>query len=51
MQHTIAIIGGGNLGASLAEGLLNSDFVPPINYGLPSEMCKPCNLYKIKGCM
>ena len=29
MQHTIAIIGGGNLGASLAEGLLNSDFVTP----------------------
>jgi pyrroline-5-carboxylate reductase len=29
MQHTIAIIGGGNLGASLAEGLLNSNFVPP----------------------
>ena len=29
MQHTIAIIGGGNLGASLAEGLLNSDFVSP----------------------
>jgi pyrroline-5-carboxylate reductase len=29
MQHTIAIIGGGNLGASMAEGLLNSDFVAP----------------------
>ncbi len=29
MQHTIAIIGGLNLCASLAEGLLNSDFVTP----------------------
>ncbi len=27
MQHTIAIIGGGNLGSAIAEGLLNSRFI------------------------
>lgn len=31
MQPTIAIIGGGNLGASLAEGLLEGNFVSPAN--------------------
>ncbi|MBU3745402.1 MAG: pyrroline-5-carboxylate reductase, partial [Sediminibacterium sp.] len=31
MQPTIAIIGGGNLGASLAEGLLAGNFVDPGN--------------------
>lgn len=29
MENTIAIIGGGNLGASMAEGLLNSHFCTP----------------------
>ena len=29
MNKKIAIIGGGNLGASIAEGLINSGFIVP----------------------
>jgi len=31
MQNTIAIIGGGNLGASIAQGLIKSGYTPPGN--------------------
>ena len=42
MSKKIAIIGGGNLGASIAEGLINSDFSRPVELTITRR--KPASL-------
>ncbi len=51
MSKKIAIIGGGNLGASIAEGLINSDFSRPVELTITRR--KPASLSRFaeKGCM
>lgn len=51
MSKKIAIIGGGNLGASIAEGLINSDFSRPVELTITRR--KPASLSRFAemGCM
>jgi pyrroline-5-carboxylate reductase len=49
MNHHIAIIGGGNLGASLAEGLISSGFVMPQQLTVTRRNIQAINHLKEKG--
>ena len=45
MSGKIAIIGGGNLGQAIAEGLLFSKFCKPADIIITKEMWRRWNLY------
>lgn len=49
MNHHIAIIGGGNLGASLTEGLISSGFVMPQQLTVTRRNIQAINHLKEKG--
>lgn len=49
MTNTIAIIGGGNLGASLAEGLLNSNFISPQQLWVTKRNIQSLQSLKLRG--
>ena len=42
MSKKIAIIGGGNLGTAIAEGLINSGFSKPQNIIITKRISKHC---------
>ena len=47
----IAIIGGGNLGASIADGLIMSDFSRPVEITITKRNTMPLNRFAEQGCM
>ncbi|WP_068242844.1 pyrroline-5-carboxylate reductase [Hydrotalea flava] len=49
IQAKIAIIGGGNLGSAIAEGLLNSGFIAPQNLCITKRNTETLNAFKDKG--
>ncbi|MEO5945706.1 MAG: pyrroline-5-carboxylate reductase [Chitinophagaceae bacterium] len=51
MSKKIAIIGGGNLGASIAEGLINSDFSRPVELTITRRKPASLNRFAEMGCM
>ena len=51
MSKKIAIIGGGNLGASIAEGLIMSEFSRPVEFLLPGEIFRRLSRFAERGCM
>lgn len=51
MSKKIAIIGGGNLGASIAEGLINSEFSRPVELTITKRNLAPLSRFAERGCM
>lgn len=49
MNHTIAIIGGGNLGAAMAEGLVGSEFIPASGLTVTKRNTSTLQLLRDKG--
>ncbi|MDR0792561.1 MAG: pyrroline-5-carboxylate reductase [Chitinophagaceae bacterium] len=49
MNNKIAIIGGGNLGTAIAEGLINSEFTKPENIFITKRNTQTLNGLKQKG--
>lgn len=47
----IAIIGGGNLGSAIAEGLVNSGFCEPASITITKRNLLPLKMLKDKGCV
>jgi len=47
----IAIIGGGNLGASIAEGLIQSEFSRPVEISITRRNLSPLSRFAEQGCM
>lgn len=50
MTNTIAIIGGGNLGSAIAEGLINSGFCPPSSITITKRNTATLKALLDKGC-
>ncbi len=51
MAKKIAIIGGGNLGASIAEGLLQSEFSRPVELSITRRNLSHLGRFAEQGCM
>jgi pyrroline-5-carboxylate reductase len=51
MSKKIAIIGGGNLGASIAEGLIQSEFSRPVEISITRRNLTPLSRFAEQGCM
>ncbi len=51
MAKKIAIIGGGNLGASIAEGLLQSEFSRPVELSITRRNLSQLGRFAEQGCM
>jgi pyrroline-5-carboxylate reductase len=51
MSKKIAIIGGGNLGASIAEGLMMSEFSRPVEITVTRRNLSTLNRFAERGCM
>jgi pyrroline-5-carboxylate reductase len=51
MSKKIAIIGGGNLGASIADGLIMSEFSRPVELSITRRNIAPLNRFAERGCM
>ncbi len=51
MSKKIAIIGGGNLGASIAEGLIQSEFSRPVELTITRRNPSALSHFAEKGCM
>lgn len=51
MAKKIAIIGGGNLGASIAEGLIQSEFSRPVEITVTRRNLSALNRFAEMGCM
>lgn len=51
MSKKIAIIGGGNLGASIAEGLLMSEFSRPVEITITRRNLSSLSRFAERGCM
>jgi len=51
MAKRIAIIGGGNLGASIAEGLIQSEFSRPVELTITRRNVAPLSRFAESGCM
>ncbi len=51
MSKKIAIIGGGNLGASIAEGLIQSEFSRPVELTITRRKPSALSLFAERGCM
>ncbi len=51
IKMKIAIIGGGNLGASIAEGLIMSDFSRPVEITITKRNTAPLHRFAEQGCM
>jgi pyrroline-5-carboxylate reductase len=51
MSKKIAIIGGGNLGASIAEGLIQSEFSRPVEITITRRNLAPLSRFAEQGCM
>jgi pyrroline-5-carboxylate reductase len=51
MAKKIAIIGGGNLGASIAEGLIQSEFSRPVEISITRRNLSPLSRFAEQGCM
>lgn len=49
MNHTIAIIGGGNLGAAMAEGLVDSEFISAAGLTVTKRNTSTLQLLRDKG--
>ena len=51
MSKKIAIIGGGNLGASMADGLIMSEFSRPVELSITRRNLSTLNRFAERGCM
>lgn len=51
MAKKIAIIGGGNLGASIAEGLIMSEFSRPVELSITRRNLSTLSRFEERGCM
>ncbi len=51
MSKKIAIIGGGNLGASIADGLIMSEFSRPVELSITRRNLATLNRFAERGCM
>jgi pyrroline-5-carboxylate reductase len=51
MAKKIAIIGGGNLGASIAEGLIQSEFSRPVEISITRRNLSSLSRFAERGCM
>jgi pyrroline-5-carboxylate reductase len=51
MSKRIAIIGGGNLGAAIAEGLINSEFSRPVELTITRRNLSSLSRFAERGCM
>ena len=51
MSKKIAIIGGGNLGASIAEGLIMSEFSRPVEISITRRNVSSLSRFAERGCM
>jgi pyrroline-5-carboxylate reductase len=51
MSKKIAIIGGGNLGASIADGLIYSEFSRPVEIAITRRNLAPLSRFAERGCM
>jgi len=51
MSKKIAIIGGGNLGASIADGLIMSEFSRPVELSITRRNISALNRFAERGCM
>jgi pyrroline-5-carboxylate reductase len=51
MSKKIAIIGGGNLGASIADGLIMSEFSRPVELTITRRNLSTLNRFAERGCM
>ncbi len=51
MSKKIAIIGGGNLGASIADGLIMSEFSRPVEITITRRNLSPLGRFAERGCM
>jgi pyrroline-5-carboxylate reductase len=51
MSKKIAIIGGGNLGASIADGLIMSEFSRPVELNITRRNISVLNRFAERGCM
>lgn len=51
MSKKIAIIGGGNLGASIADGLIQSEFSRPVEISITRRNLAPLSRFAEQGCM
>jgi len=51
MSKRIAIIGGGNLGASIADGLILSEFSRPVEISITRRNLSPLSRFAERGCM
>jgi pyrroline-5-carboxylate reductase len=51
MAKKIAIIGGGNLGAAIADGLIMSEFSRPVEISITRRNLAPLNRFAERGCM
>ena len=49
MNKKISIIGGGNLGVAIAEGLLNNDFISPANLMVTKRKVQTLERFKERG--
>ena len=49
MQHKIAIIGGGNLGSAIAEGLIAANFTQPENIIITKRNIASLDSLKSRG--
>jgi pyrroline-5-carboxylate reductase len=51
MSKKIAIIGGGNLGAAIADGLILSEFSRPVEISITRRNLSPLSRFAERGCM
>ncbi|MBE2231332.1 MAG: pyrroline-5-carboxylate reductase [Chitinophagaceae bacterium] len=51
MSKKIAIIGGGNLGAAIADGLIMSEFSRPVEISITRRNLSPLARFSERGCM
>lgn len=51
MSKKIAIIGGGNLGAAIADGLIMSEFSRPVEITITRRNLSPLSRFAERGCM
>ena len=51
MSKKIAIIGGGNLGAAIADGLIQSEFSRPVEISITRRNLAPLSRFAERGCM
>ena len=51
MSKKIAIIGGGNLGAAIADGLIMSEFSRPVEISITRHNLSPLSRFAERGCM